>query len=160
MKRVVVILMLMLVAFIGSAEGFEKFGGWTVFEYEETLLDPAFKVAGLDGVNDSLVGIRLEPTPRVIVVFPEFIASEGESHDDPVLFVTDKMEALELPDRGFRPDSNTLLWEGQAALDLIEGIVKAEVIMFRTYTYRSNSVDAMFETSPEMTGLALEELRK
>lgn len=160
MKRIVLILMLVLVASVGfGSEVLGEYGGWIVFENEGTLLDPGFTMMALEGIDGSSLGIRVAPTVRVMVVFPDFLASEGERHDQQVVFITDAMEKpMELENRGFRISSSALVWEGPSARELIDEIVKANAMMFRTHSYRSTTVDAVFETSTEDATSALEAL--
>jgi hypothetical protein len=135
------------VAFAQSAVA--EFGDWTVFETEETLLDSAMKVAYLRSVNDTGLLLRSDPTVRFAVVFDDFLSTEGKDHDQPVIFVTDTRDAEVLDDQGYLSGSSTVMWEGAEAIRLILAIMDAQKVMFRTYDYRLNTVDAVFLINPE-----------
>lgn len=160
MKRITMIVLVMAMATASFAtDVVGQHGGWSIAESEGTLLDEGFKMAFINGVSDEWLAIRFEPTVRVMVMFPDYLATENEPHDATVIFVTDQIEPERLADKGFRSSSSAIGWEGKNAQRIIDEILRAELFMFRTYDYRGNSVDAVFESIPENAIAAWEALQ-
>jgi hypothetical protein len=140
------IVLILVVSAIGFAqEVTEEYGRWAVLEDEGSLLDDSTKVAFVMGQNDETLVVRFAPTVRLMIMFPDYLGLENEVHDEDVIFVTDKIEPDFLVDTGWRTGSSSVVWDGKSAQRLIDEVLRAEAVMFRTYDYRGNTVDAIFE---------------
>jgi hypothetical protein len=160
MKRISMMALILAIAATGFAtEVTEEYGQWAVLEDEGSLLDDSVKLAFVMGPYDETLVVRFAPTVRVMVVFPDYLGLENEAHDEDVVFVTDKIEADYLADTGWRTGSSSVVWDGKTAQRLIDEVLRAEAVMFRTYDYRGNTVDALFEFDIENAVAAWEAVK-
>lgn len=155
MRKLLVVVLVLVACFVAADDVvLSSIGDWVRIE-SGSLLDARSWAIALE-LGDTSITYLVEADGWIVfgIGFPDYVGTD--SSDARLIYVTDKMDAPVVIQRGLRVRDSMVILTGAVIGSLISDLSEGTTIMFRTYTYRDRATDAVFALVPEDTTQAVE----